>query len=107
MAKRRTLKRILWRAAFWASLACLLCAVVFPFYWMVKTSMDTGAGLFAYPPRFLPTSYALEGYTGVVKQTAVGQWLWNSLVVATGSTVLALVAGVSGAYGLSRSRSSS
>jgi multiple sugar transport system permease protein len=104
MPEIHTVRRFAWQVAFYASLIALLAAVVFPFYWMVKTSMDTGAGLFAYPPRFLPTSHALAGYTEVVKQTALGRWLLNSLIVATGSTVLALVAGVSGAYGLSRFR---
>jgi multiple sugar transport system permease protein len=104
MAEPRTLKRSLWRAAFWGSLVCLLCVIVFPFYWMVKTSMDTGAGIFSYPPRFLPTSYALEGYRTVVTNTPVWLWLWNSFAVAAGSTAMALVAGVSGAYGLSRFR---
>ena len=104
MAELRKLKRQLWEAAFYASMLSLLVAVVFPFYWMVKTSMDTGSGLFAYPPRFLPGSFALEGYKAVMRDTPIGLWLWNSFVVATGSTLLALAAGISGAYGLSRFR---
>lgn len=104
MAELRKLKRSLWEAAFYASMLSLLVAVVFPFYWMVKTSMDTGSGLFAYPPRFLPGSFALEGYKAVMRETPIGLWLWNSFVVATGSTLLALAAGISGAYGLSRFR---
>ena len=56
MAEFRAVRKFAWETAFYASLVALLAGVVFPFYWMVKTSMDTGAGLFAYPPRFLPTS---------------------------------------------------
>jgi multiple sugar transport system permease protein len=100
----RRLKLMAWEIAFFAALLVLLVAITFPFYWMVKTSMETDTGIFAYPPRFLPNSYAFEGYNTVLKQTAIGQWLLNSLVVAAGSTLLALVAGVSGAYGLSRFR---
>ena len=92
MPEMRKLKRWTWEAAFYASMLSLLVAVVFPFYWMVKTSMDTGSGLFAYPPRFLPSSFALEGYQAVVRETPIGRWLWNSFLVATGSTLLALVA---------------
>jgi multiple sugar transport system permease protein len=97
-------KQIAWEIAFFAALLLLLATITFPFYWMVKTSMDTGAGIFAFPPRFLPSSYAFEGYRTVVRDTAVGQWLLNSLIVATASTGMALIAGVSGAYGLSRFR---
>jgi multiple sugar transport system permease protein len=98
------LERALWESLFYATLLLMLVAVAFPFYWMIKTSMETGSGLFTYPPRFLPDNYALDGYRTVLRDTSIGVWLWNSCVVALGSTVLALVAGVSGAYGLSRFR---
>ncbi len=104
MLELRLVRAILWEIAFYAALLLMLAAVVFPFYWMVKTSMDTGAGLFSHPPRFLLDHYAMEGYRAVLRDTPVGLWLWNSFVVAAGSTVLALAAGVSGAYGLSRFR---
>jgi multiple sugar transport system permease protein len=97
-------KRLGREALFHVGLLMLLAAVVFPFYWMIKTSMDSGRGLFAYPPNFLPDAYDLHGYREVFRNTAIGRWLWNSFIVAAGSTGLALVAGVSGAYGLSRFR---
>lgn len=104
MTDRQSVKRVLWQIAFYATLALLIAAIVFPFYWMVKTSMETGTGLFSYPPRFTPNSYAFQSYRAVLEQTSIGVWMWNSFVVAAGSTVLALLAGVSGAYGLSRFR---
>jgi multiple sugar transport system permease protein len=104
MDEMRSLKRMACEVAFFAGLLLLLVAITFPFYWMIKTSMDTGTGIFTYPPKLLPSSYAFEGYRSVVRDTAIGTWLWNSLVVAAGSTLLALAAGVSGAYGLSRFR---
>jgi multiple sugar transport system permease protein len=104
MANAQAAKNVGWELLFYAALLMLLLAVVFPFYWMIKTSMEAGASLFSYPPRFLPNSLALEGYRTVVRETQLGLWLWNSFVVATGSTLLALAAGISGAYGLSRFR---
>lgn len=104
MVNAQAAKNVGWALLFYAALLMLLLAVVFPFYWMIKTSMDTGASLFSYPPQFLPNSLALEGYRTVARDTHLGLWLWNSFVVATGSTLLALAAGISGAYGLSRFR---
>jgi len=89
---------------FHLALATLLVAVVFPFYWMIKTSLDTGESMFTYPPRLFPSAPTLSGYRAVLRDTALAQWLWNSFLVAGGSTVMALAAGVSGAYGLSRFR---
>jgi multiple sugar transport system permease protein len=104
MLNAQAAKNVAWELLFYAALLMLLLAVAFPFYWMIKTSMDTGASLFSYPPRFLPNSLALQGYRTVVSETQLGLWLWNSFVVATGSTLLSLAAGISGAYGLSRFR---
>ncbi|TIU42715.1 carbohydrate ABC transporter permease [Mesorhizobium sp.] len=97
-------KQILWSASFYVALAVLLLAVLFPFYWMFKTSLDSGEALFSYPPTFVPKSYDFHAYRDVINNTDIATWLWNSFIVSIGSTVLALAAGVSGAYGLSRFR---
>lgn len=104
MAEMRTIKRACWEALFYAALLLLLASVVFPFLWMIKTSIETGRGLFSYPPHLLPAATSMEGYRTVLEQTPVSRWLWNSFIVASVSTLLALTAGVSGAYGLSRFR---
>ena len=104
MPEMHAVKRLAWEALFYAALLLLLVSVAFPFFWMVKTSVETGQGLFSYPPHLLPAAYSLEGYRTVLEQTSVGLWLWNSVLVASVSTILALTAGVSGAYGLSRFR---
>ncbi len=81
------------------------CAViVFPFYWMTVTSMQSGAGLFAYPPKFLPNTYSFGSYRAVFAKTDLIVWMRNSLVVAGLSTALALAVGISGAFALSRFR---
>jgi multiple sugar transport system permease protein len=103
MRKTARIKQTGQQTAFYICLISLLTIAVFPIYWMVKTSTDTGAEQFAYPPRFLP-DFALAAYRTVLRDSSLGLWLWNSFVVASASTLLALTAGVSGAYGLSRFR---
>lgn len=98
------LRRVAGEVVFYSVLVLALAVVVFPFYWMIKTSLDAGNSLFAYPPSVVPADPSLNGYETALKDTSLGLWLWNSLVVATTSTALALLAGVSGAYGLSRFR---
>jgi multiple sugar transport system permease protein len=99
-----TIRRLAFEAVFYIGLLSLLAAVVFPFYWMIQTSLSTGAALFSYPPSFVPDSLAMQSYRAVLRDTQLGLWLLNSLIVSAGSTVLALAAGVSGAYALSRFR---
>jgi multiple sugar transport system permease protein len=104
MPELHTVKRVAFEIAFYLSVVIFLAAVVFPFYWMIKTSLETGTGLFSYPPRLIPQEVTFSGYKAAVSETALGLWLFNSFVVAAGSTVMALVVGISGAYGLSRFR---
>jgi ABC-type glycerol-3-phosphate transport system permease component len=98
------IRKIIWETVFYAALIVMAAMVALPFYWMVKTSFETGRGLFSYPPDFIPRQLSLDGYRTVATGTPIGLWLWNSFVVSAGSTLMALVAGVSGAYGLSRFR---
>jgi multiple sugar transport system permease protein len=104
MPELHNVKRVAFEIAFYLSVVIFLAAVVFPFYWMIKTSLETGTGLFSYPPRLIPQEVTFSGYKAAVSETALGLWLFNSFVVAGGSTVMALVVGISGAYGLSRFR---
>jgi multiple sugar transport system permease protein len=76
--------------------------IVFPFYWMIVNSLQTGQGRFAYPPRFFPDDVGFSSYRTVLKETDVGRWLLNSLSVSLSASVAALVIGAWGAYAISR-----
>ena len=91
------------RATLWHGLALLVIFVssVFPFYWMVTTSLKTQADALAYPPlwRFSPT---LKHYGDALFRHDVGASLVNSLIVASSTTVLAILLGTPAAYALAR-----
>ena len=98
------IKNAAWELLFYAGLLLTAAAVALPFYWMVKTSFEAGTGLFSYPPSLIPKTPSAEGYRTIFRDTSIGLWLWNSFAVSAGSTLMALAAGISGAYGLSRFR---
>ncbi len=78
---------------------CLFC--VFPFYWMVTTSLKTQVVALQSPPVwwFSPT---LANYTEVLFDDKVGVSLINSLIVAVCTTSLAVLLGCPAAYALAR-----
>lgn len=84
-----------------AALVVLAGFILLPIYWMVTTSFKTANETFAVPPVFVfaPT---LDHYGAVFSQGAVPLGLRNSLIVATGSTLLALLLGTPAAYALAR-----
>jgi len=91
------------RATIWHAFALLVVFLssVFPFYWMVTTSLKTQADALAYPPlwRFSPT---LEHYGDALFRHDVGASLVNSMIVASSTTVLAILLGTPAAYALAR-----
>ena len=80
-------------------LICLFC--IFPFYWMVTTSLKTQVVALQDPPVWLfkPT---LQNYIHVLFEEKVGVSLINSLIVAVCTTGLAVGLGCPAAYALAR-----
>lgn len=82
-------------------LLLIMVFCIFPFYWMVTTSLKTQLEALASPPTWIfePT---FANYTQVLFEDKVGQSLINSLIVAICTTALALILGTPAAYALSR-----
>ncbi|GJH02124.1 carbohydrate ABC transporter permease [Paraburkholderia terrae] len=74
---------------------------VFPFYWMVTTSLKSQAEALAYPPVWLfkPT---FAHYVEALFTHEVGGSLINSLIIASSTTVLSILLGTPAAYALAR-----
>jgi len=84
-----------------AAIVLLIAFILLPVYWMVSTSLKTTNQTFAVPPAlvFTPT---FQHYREVFTDTAVPHSLWNSVIVATTATLLAVILGTPAAYALSR-----
>ncbi|MBD3163081.1 MAG: ABC transporter permease subunit [Candidatus Eisenbacteria bacterium] len=73
-----------------------------PFLWSVVTSVKPAEEIYEAPPTYLPEEISTESYTEVFARRPFGRYLLNSLIVAAGSTLVALLAGSLAAYGLAR-----
>jgi len=91
------------RVSAWHAIALIAIALVcvFPFYWMVTTSLKDQAVALASPPVWLfePT---LDHYRMVLGPKDVGPSLLNSIIVAVSTTALAILLGTPAAYALAR-----
>jgi multiple sugar transport system permease protein len=74
---------------------------VFPFYWMVATSLKTQAEALASPPIWV-FSPNLDNYYSVLFNRDVLSSLINSIIIAVSTTVLAVGLGTPAAYALAR-----
>ncbi len=82
-------------------LILVLLPFLFPLAWMFLSSLKTQVENTGYPPVwiFRPT---LNNYREVFIRNPFITFTWNSLLVAAGSTGLALVLGLPGAYAVAR-----
>src|SRR6266436_2241381 len=82
-------------------LVLLLIPFLFPLGWMLLSSLKTQVQNTAYPPVWLFTP-TLANYREVFQKNPFFTFTVNSLVVALGSTGLALLFGLPGAYAIAK-----
>lgn len=84
----------------------LLATVIFclsvPFLWLISTSFKDPTQYLTRVPRWIPEHITLENYTRIFFRTAVPTYFKNSLLVACGTAVAAVVMTSLAAYALSR-----
>lgn len=99
----RRLKQIkqLKEAAYFALVALIVGLFLFPFVWMVVSSLKHQIDITRIPPVwfFKPT---LMHYREVFAQHNFARYMWNSGVIAVGSTVFSLILGLPAAYAIAR-----
>ena len=82
----------------------LLCALLFPLYWIFVTSLKTEKEIFRIPPTFWPEIFNFKSYAA---QVATGdfnmfQSFGNSFVISIGATAVAVVLAVPASYGIAK-----
>jgi multiple sugar transport system permease protein len=102
MAARSFLtRRLASRLLHLLGLLAVFTFAIFPFYWMVSSSLKDQATLLANPPVWLfhPT---IANYAAIVADQSVINGVINSVIVATCTTALAVALGTPAAYALAR-----
>lgn len=83
------------------TLVLVTIVFLFPIYWLFIISFKTPAEIFASPPAWVPENIQFANYAVLFKD-GDAVTVWNSLVIATVSTVLAMFFGTICAYSLAR-----
>ena len=76
--------------------------VLFPYAWMLVTSIKPVADVVAWPIRWLPRTVTLENYAAILGDARFLRSLFNSAVISVAVTAISLVLSVPAAYGLTR-----
>ncbi len=87
-------------------LGLIVLVLLFPFYWMALTSVKPDSQLLdlqSVNPFWTPTP-TIKHYVKLLFETDYPVWLWNTMYVAIGATILSLVSSVLAAYAIVRLR---
>ena len=90
------------KAGFWLSVAVIVSPAILVFLWMLSLSLKTEIDNLAYPPVFVPNPPTLANFRQVFDENSIGRYLWNSVVVSGGATLLALAIGIPAGFGIAR-----
>ncbi len=74
--------------------------IFFPILWTILTSFKTEATAIADPPVFLAFDWTLENYTAVLERSNYARFLWNSIFIAGGSTLLGIIIAIPAAWSM-------
>ena len=102
--RRRGVRRAVRAAAFYALVAAVMLPTAFVFYWMVTLSLKPQVEAAGYPPSFFRFPVTFKGYVEVFARHPFLLYIWNSLVVAAGVTLLGLLVGLPAAYSMAQWR---
>jgi multiple sugar transport system permease protein len=92
------------RILFAAGLMLTAGVFLLPQLWLFSLSLKNKAGIYEYPPRWIPADGSLANYRFALTHTQVPWYLWNSAVVAIAAAAATLAAAIPAAYVLSRER---
>jgi multiple sugar transport system permease protein len=86
----------------WLAVVAIMVFCLFPFYWLINTSLKTGQDLAT--AEIVPPHPSLDNYTSIFEDSDFTTALRNSIIVSGITTVLALTIGAFAGYALARLR---
>ena len=102
--RRFAWRRPLRRAPLYLALTGIAALMLFPFGWMIATSLTSDSQLFVTPPQLIPAPLVPDNYVRVAEAFPIGRFLVNSLLVAGISTSLQVGTSAMAAYAFARLR---
>lgn len=96
------LRRVVGNILFYVLLLGFMLIILLPLYYILLTAFTPGDKLFTKPLSYLPQSFALDRFVAIFKALPIVRYMFNTVFLATVSTVLALIASLLAAYALAR-----
>ena len=83
-------------------LAGFAVVIIFPFYWIIITSLKETKEIFSVPISFFPRKFSLQNYRDLFQALDFGRYIINSILVSLVAASAASIVSLCGGYVLAR-----
>ncbi len=80
----------------------VLCVYLIPIINLALSSFKPAVMVTNAPPKFLPSPFTVENYVAIFTESSILKYLLNSIIVALGSTIIAIFLGAMAAWVVAR-----
>ena len=81
----------------------LICVVIlYPYFVMLCTALKSRQEIFSIHGSIFPQEYMWSNFVDIWQKAPMAQYMLNSIIIAGGSTAIAMVCGIPAAYALAR-----
>lgn len=81
----------------------LICVfILYPYFVMLCTALKSRQEIFSINGTVLPLEYMWSNFVDIWHKAPMAKYMMNSIIVASGSTIIAMLCGIPAAYALSR-----
>lgn len=97
-------RRLIERVILYGVLSLLSLIILLPLAWMLLTSFKPKRELFTKEAEWFPKEFTFENYTAIIgrESTPIFTWFFNSVLIATITTILILIVDSLAAYAYAR-----
>lgn len=101
-SKYINMKKALLRVLLYFMVFDICVVILYPYFVMLCTALKSRAEIFSINGTVLPIHALWSNFVDIWQKAPMGQYMLNSVIIAGGSTLIAMVCGIPAAYALAR-----
>ena len=94
--------KLLTRILLYFTVAFICLVILYPYFVMFCTALKSRQEIFSINGTILPIDYVWSNFVDIWKLAPMAEYLMNSIIIASGSTAIAMICGIPAAYALAR-----
>ena len=102
MNKQLSAKDIFLRTMLYLVISIICLVILYPYFAMFCTALKSRAEIFSVNGTILPVDALWSNFVDIWTLAPMGDYLLNSVLIASGSTLIAMICGIPAAYALAR-----